>query len=386
MRQDDNQPLRVLLWCWGRRGGGPHYTLQVARALGRIPILDVHLSISRQSELLEATRGLGLPTLEVDTFSGIISAFWRTLTIARVARRFNGYLDTQRIDLVLCTMCHPWSGWIAPRIRSPQRAYIVTVHDAKPHPGDALSGWKWLLRANLRCADGTLLLSEHVREQLLEHFHYPPERTWVIPHGPISFRSDQDRDQAPKRVRSLLFFGRILPYKGLTLLLDAFLRIADRYDLHLLVAGHGKLDTDSIRKVTHPRISVDNRWIPENELAAIFDATDLVVIPYFEASQSGVVAAAYGMGLPVVVTPVGGLREQVKSGETGLIAADTTSQALADAIETLCKDSKLFAQCCEGARRAGHIEEAWDDIALRMADLFRQISSESKQISAVHRQ
>ena len=365
--------MRVLLWCWGRRGGGPRYTLQVARALKRFPSLDLYLSLSRQSELLTETRALGLPGFEVDTYQGLMSAIWRTLGVPQLARRFAAYLDAQRIDLVLCTMAHPWSGWVAPHIHSPGRSYVLTVHDAVPHPGDGFIGWERLMRANLRCADGILLLSEHVRDQLIARYRYPMQRTWIVPHGPLAFPGQGPRNDRPARVQRLLFFGRILPYKGLSLLLEAFIRIADRHDLYLTVVGSGNPDSRAARLAAHPRVRLDNRWIPESEIAAIFASADLVVVPYVEASQSGVVATAYGMGIPVVVTPVGGLREQVTGGETGLVAADTTSGALADAILTLCTDTALYNRCREGAWRVGQIDDTWNDIAERMVRLFQQV-------------
>lgn len=366
--------LCVLLWCWGRRGGGPRYTLHVAQALSRIPTLDLHLSLSRQSELLTETKALNLPIFAVDTYEGVLSAAWRTLVLPQLVRRFLAYLESQQIDLVVNTMIHPWSGWVAPRLRSTKRAYVFTLHDATPHPGDRFIGWEAITRANLKCADGVLVLSDHVRNRLLSHYHYPPERICIVPHGPLAFPRPEATSPRPERARRLLFFGRIRAYKGLSLLLEAFRQIAEHHDdLSLAVVGSGELDARAARLATHPRIHLDNRWIPEHEVAAIFEAADLVVVPCVEASQSGVVEAAYGMGVPVVVTPVGGLCEQVVDGETGLIATAATSEALAEAIITLCTDNTLYSRCREGAQRAGRIEETWDGIAQRLAAFFQQV-------------
>lgn len=375
MKPERPEPLRVLLWCWGRRGGGPLYHQQLAQALARRSDLAVFLSLSRQSESFEATRALGLPAFEVDTYAGVVDALWQTLWWPRRARQFRDFLEASRIEVVLCTMCHPWSGWMAPRLRAPGRAYVITVHDATAHPGDLLSGWQWLLRANLRAADGVLCLSEHVRAQFLARFDYPAERTWVAPHGPLAFPSGPDRQASAGRLRRLLFFGRILPYKGLEVLIEAFEDLAERQDLFLHIAGKGSLEPSLARRIAaHPRIRLDNRWIPEQEAGALFEAADLVVVPYLEASQSGVVAAAYGMGRPVVVTPVGGLIEQVESGRTGLIAAETTPRALAAVIASLCEDESLLARCREGARQAGGLEPAWDEIARTLSARLWQIA------------
>lgn len=365
--------MRVLLWYWGRRGGGSRYTLQVAQALGRLPSLDLSLSLSRQSELLTETKALGLPVFEVDTYQGLRSAAWRTLTIPQLARQFAACLNAWHIDLVLSTMIHPWSGWMAPRVRSPKRTYVFTAHDAAPHPGDRFIGWDWINRANLRCADGVLALSEHVRQQVAARYRYPLDRIRVVRHGPFVFPGENHSPNPSVPARRLLFFGRIRPYKGLSLLLEAFRQIADRHDLYLSVVGSGELDAQAARLINHPRIRLDNRWIPENEVAAMFTAADLLVAPCVEASQSGVVEAAYGMGLPVVVTPVGGLQEQVIQNETGLIAAAATPAALAEAILRLCTDNALYQHCREGARRAGRIDENWHEIAEQMAAFFQQL-------------
>lgn len=369
------EPVRILVWCWGRRGGGPRYTLEIARSLARLPCLDVHTSVSRQSELFAETKALGLPGHDVDTYSGVFSAALRTLAIPRITGRFTDYLERQRIDVVLCAMSHPWSGWMARFLRSTKRRYVLTVHDASQHPGDEHFGWEWILRNNLQHADGVLVLSEHVRSQLTKRYPYPESRIRLVPHGPFRFHGKVSRSAAPVRPRRLLFFGRILPYKGLPLLIDAFNSIADRHDLELAVVGRGDLGGNMGRLLSHPRIRLDNRWIPESELANVFAAADVVVVPCIEASQSGVVAAAYGMGLPVVVTPVGGLREQVSAGKTGMIATDISSQALAEAITALCTDSSLYARCCEGAQQAGEMERIWGNAAETIAAHLGKVRS-----------
>lgn len=369
-----HERTRVLLWYWGRRGGGGRHTLELARTLARQPNLTTHLSLSRQSELFQATDALGLPGFPVDTFDDPLSAAWRTLGLMGLARRFQAYLDQQGIQVLLCTMGHVWNPWVARRCREPRRRYLFTLHDAQPHPGDRHPGWDWLLRATLHQADGILALSEHVRDLLIDHHGYPRERTWVIPHGPFVFPGGAtEPDQPSRRPRHLLFFGRILPYKGLSLLLEAFSQIAEEQDLELTVAGRGELDPKARALLNHPRIHWHNRWIPEDEVARFFQAADVVVVPYLEASQSGVVASAHGMGLPVVVTPVGGLREQVRHGVTGLVAADTRPQSLAEAILALCGDPILYARCREGARQAGQMDAAWEAIGARLASLFEEL-------------
>ena len=380
-----NKPVRILVWCWGRRGGGPRYTLEIARALSRIPSLEVHLSLSRQAEIYDETRALNLPGFDVDTFSGLYSGILKTLCFQKTAAaRLIQYLEKEGIDIVLCTMGHVWSGLIAKNIRSNRRRYIYTVHDASPHNGDAHIGWKWILESNLKCADGVLVLSNYVREELIRRYNYPGHRIWVTSHGPLKINR-----HAPCPVplstqpRRLLFFGRILPYKGLSLLIDSFNLIADRHDLQLSVVGGGNPGKEKSRLLAHPRIFFDNRWIPENELASVFNTADIVVLPYLEASQSGVIAIAYGLGLPVIVTPVGGLQEQVINGKSGMIADEITPESFAEALAALCTDTSLYFRCCQGARQLGDHEKEWNQIADTTANIFGDVFSMSAFSGAV---
>lgn len=370
-------PIRVLVWCWGRRGGGPRYTFEIARALAKLSSLDVHTSLSRQSELFAKTKALRLPGLDIDTYSGAFSGMWRTLAVPRIASRFVEYLEKRHIDVVLCTMSHLWNGWMAQFIRSTKRRYVLTVHDATPHPGDEHFGWKWILRSNLQRADAVVVLSEHIRSELTKGYSYLEPRIWVVPHGPFKFCGRAPGPAVRVQPRRLLFFGRILPYKGLPLLIDAFNRITDYHDLELAVVGRGDLEGEMRQLLVHPRIRLDNRWIPESEVASVFEAADIVVVPYIEASQSGVIAAAYGMGLPVIVTPVGGLTEQVVDGKTGVIAAEITPQSFADAMVALCTDSSLYSRCREGAKRLGDNEKVWGQIAKTTATILFEVCSRS---------
>jgi len=80
-------------------------------------------------------------------------------------------------------------------------------------------------------------------------------------------------------------------------------------------------------------MQIINKWLTNSEIENLVNKSNLVVLPYIEASQSGVIAIAHSLSTPVVVTPVGGLVDQVIEGENGLIAADVTPKALAMAID-----------------------------------------------------
>jgi glycosyltransferase involved in cell wall biosynthesis len=353
---------KILIWHWGRRGGGPRYTLELTKALVTQNDFAVHLSLSRQSEILDAFSELHCPSFHIDTYNGLCSAITATVRLPFVRRAFWRYVREQEIDMIVCTMSHLWNVPVL-AMRRDKTPYLFVLHDALPHPGDDAPLRHWLLKREVGYADGVVTLTEHVRRILCDAYHYPRERTWVVPHGVFPYTASIAEKKLSEMVR-LLFFGRILPYKGLDILLDAYAMLrAEGANVTLQVCGSGDLAPYAEKLSALEGITVDCRWITENEIGAIFQQADISVSPYREASQSGVIATAYAAGVPVVVTPVGGLVEQVLHEKTGLIAADVSSRALADALWRMIADVDLRKRCSQGALQEAQDTLSWTAIA-----------------------
>ena len=97
---------------------------------------------------------------------------------------------------------------------------------------------------------------------------------------------------------------------------------------------------------------VINRWLDYAEVSALISQYDCMVLSNIEASQSGVVALAYGLGMPVIATPVGGLSEQIRDGELGLMAQSVSAPAIADAMQLFLQDAQLRARLLKGVAQA----------------------------------
>ena len=150
---------------------------------------------------------------------------------------------------------------------------------------------------------------------------------------------NSDGTGGPLRV---LFFGRILPYKGLSTFVSA-MELLKRAGLPIEIGvfGAGDLGRDRAR-LEQLGAEINNRWLDAAEIAKILGRYDVLVVSHTKASQSGVIAAAHGAGLPVVATPVGGLVEQIIPEVTGLITADTGAEAIAAAVRRLVVNRSLF--------------------------------------------
>ncbi|MFZ1517651.1 MAG: glycosyltransferase [Ignavibacteriaceae bacterium] len=136
----------------------------------------------------------------------------------------------------------------------------------------------------------------------------------------------------------LLFFGYVRKYKGLDLLIDALAELVKRDSTYKLLAAGEFYDdekyyrdkVESLNLVNSVKLL--NEFIPNEEVAKYFQPSDLVVLPYRSATQSGILNLAYGFYKPVLVTNVGGLAEFVDDGKTGYVIKPDSQKDLIDGI------------------------------------------------------
>jgi len=144
---------------------------------------------------------------------------------------------------------------------------------------------------------------------------------------------------------TILFFGFIRPYKGLSYLIEAMPRIIEQVDVRALVIGEfwegEEKYREQIKKLgLEGKIRIFNKYIPNEEVELYFAASDLVVLPYVSATGSGIVQAAFGCNKPVVTTKVGCLPEVIDDGRTGYLVPPRDSRAIADAVVSFYAEEK----------------------------------------------
>lgn len=338
---------RVLFTYWGRRGLS-RFALELAQAAASTPGLAARLSVSRQNESFAAFAALGDAVVPIDTFernSGALLMAWRLPLIRRQLIR---YIGEHRPDAVIELMPHVWSSFLAPAIRGAGVRYVTTVHDARPHPGDHRSlSVDWLLRRSIRQADLVLTLSATVADTIAALGEAPRERISPLFHPDLRFgRTARPAPPRPGEPLRLVFFGRIMPYKGLPLFVDMVTELRRQgLAVEAGVFGEGALG-GSAERLTALGATVINRWLSEAEIADLLPRYHAVVLSHIEASQSGVAAAAAGAGLPVIATPVGGLAEQIGDGTAGVVATAASAPALAEAARRLLLDPDLYRKVC----------------------------------------
>jgi glycosyltransferase involved in cell wall biosynthesis len=366
--------MRLLLWYWGRRGAGGQLTLALAEALSCQPGVTIALAISAQAELRAELEGLGLATEAVPTYRSATGFAAGLLRVPLLARRLRDQAQAFRADAVLSVMTHLWTPLVAPSLRRAGLRYIPFVHDAAPHPGDPGWLWDWRLNAELDAARAAIALSESVAEALrVRRPHLPLLRLPLGAHLPAASLAMAGPSRAPGGAVRFLLFGRLRAYKGLDLLRDAWPLLRAAWPAaELLVVGEGDPEALAPGLGALPGVAVQPRWLAEAEIPGLLAAADAVVLPYHEASQSGVVSLAHALGVPVVVTPVGGLAEQVRHGEDGVVARGKTPVALAEAMAALC-DPTARARLARGAAETGRLLRDWDGMAAALVEALRPV-------------
>ena len=337
----NSERIPLLFLYLGRRGALGRFTLELAQTVERMPDIKATFALSSGNDIVREFVGLRKSVLLLDTFDRAVSvASARNFLKARA--RLLERIAQDRPRAVITLMPHVWTPLLARAIQGSGTKYITIIHDAVGHPGDRTGLLVPWLRSEAYLADLVVTLSRAVADKLVA---MEVSRSKVLPlfHPDLTYGgAPEPRQRAGSTPLRLLFFGRIMKYKGLPLLIDAVEALqAQGVAVRLGVAGSGDLGPERAR-LTRLGAEVINRWLDDHEIGPLLARYDAVALPHIEASQSGVAAAAFGRGLPVVAMPVGGIAEQVIDAETGVLAAEGSASALAAAIRRLAIDTALY--------------------------------------------
>lgn len=214
------------------------------------------------------------------------------------------------------------------------RKIVVNVHDPVPHFGER--DWRYQLAKKCYYAKAAKVLtfSEYSRHLFRQQYGEKP----ACLH--IRLQPYRVYQKEKKERKYLTFIGRLSPYKGIDLFLDAMQMITTKYPRQqFMIAGKPEAGFD-MPLPEYPQLTLHTRHLSTSEMSDIISGSLAVVCPYRDATQSGVIMTAYALGTPVIVTNVGGLPEYVEEGWTGYITK-ANAAALAEAYERFVTDDTL---------------------------------------------
>jgi glycosyltransferase involved in cell wall biosynthesis len=239
----------------------------------------------------------------------------------------------------------PSLGTVAKRM-FPKTKVITILDNVIPHEKRFfdMPFTKYFLKQN----DGFIAMSEAVKNDLLT---LRPNANVLLKNHPLynHFGDKLSKDAAcdllkiDKNKKTILFFGFIRDYKGLDLLIDAFSRLGEGYQLVIAGETYGSFDKylEQINQLPNKdNIFVFNDYISDDRVPAFFSVADVCVLPYKSATQSGITSISYHFDLPLIATNTGGLKETILHNKTGLIIDEISAGAIAKAILDYFENTK----------------------------------------------
>ena len=258
-------------------------------------------------------------------------------------------------------------GLLLPRARP----LVLTAHDILPR--EPRAGQRAAQRRLYERFDAIVVHSEHGAQRLTRELGVDRERVHVIAHGALAHLAGGD---VPARVplqsdrKVVLCFGLMRPYKGIDVLLDAWGEGVEGAELWIV--GMPRMDISGLLARAPSSVRFLARYVDDAELAACFERADLVVLPYREIDQSGVLFTALAFAKPLLLSDVGGFPEIARTGAARTFPAGDAG-ALHGALLELLGDQAARAAMSGRARALAAGECSWDEIGRRTLALYEEL-------------
>ena len=258
---------------------------------------------------------------------------------------------------------------------------VLTLHNTTLLHG-VVSRWRGLgFTTALRQFDAVVVHTEFSKKKILEQGWMKEEKIRVVPHGVLQYYSGIETEHSDAEpTRNLLFFGNLLPYKGVDILLRAFARLSPKsaQNTRLTIAGRPEMNVEPLQRLAR-QLQIDDRvdWISrpirESEVPSLFRSATAVVLPYREIDQSGVLMTAIAFGKPILATRVGGIPETIQDGVHGYLVPPEDPDSLAVAADRLLEDpecrKRMGTAVCD--LRNGRL--SWTSVASRTVSLYHDL-------------
>lgn len=340
----NNKPKKVLIASLTRKGGGfEHYTISILKhfslpyTIYQSKYVNIESKIPHAKTMITYTNKL---TFALNSLFILPLIFIKLCFIAR------------RYDVLYLPHFHFWNLAFILAFRLHNKPVVLTEHDGIVHLGDELPLQQTLINACIKHSTHIIFLTYYVKSlvspKLLQNKHIS-----IIPHGIFAFDGLHTKPKSFTHKPTLLFFGRVSKYKGIELLLQAINTLPEDSFNKLIIAGKSsyQYDTSNLKESIRKKIEIIDAFLSQQEIITLFNQAHILIMPYLEASQSGVAAVGIANAMPTICTDVGGLKEQFilanSNGGGGndklcAIICQPNANDLASCILHLSKDKMLY--------------------------------------------
>lgn len=371
----------ILINYTGRYGGGALDAYEVTKAL-LLYTPNIVAIVSEYAENIEAWRLLPLKKIVViPTYRNNMEFIIDSFTFGyELKDKIRHELSDYEVSWIYCPMVAMWSQKIN-RLFPNAKTYIA-LHDPIPHSKYKMAFFSKFLELfgfgiskEIYMNADSIIVHSRCFVDYVEKKYHKNNSVYYLPLGRHNFYKNiackESIIEYDSNKWNFLFFGTINHYKGIGILLDAFTRIEARYkNVTLTIAGNGNFDEFKEKCNGLGNLTVINRWIRDSEVDSLFSGENIiVVVPYLDATQSGVILVAMDYHVPIIASATGGIVEQIEDGMTGILVEPGNVGALEIAMEKLMNDDNMRKNLEKNMKKS--LEEiSWDKSAQGLLNLM----------------
>lgn len=334
--------MNILLVFWGKTGGIPKFTYEMADGLVRAgynvyAVLSENIYNRNEWDANKEIKDICY--IYTGDSKNFIKASLKMLTSTK--RYIKSYFRGIKFDVSICTMPYPWCKTISSYLRV-KRSYVI-CHDPVAHSG-ANKFLSYLIEKSTKGYDDVIVMTKKFIPIVEQKYKYNINNIHYMRHGKYGYQKANIIKNESDKIR-FLFFGSIHKYKGIGILLQAYKIVCEQtHKVSLTIAGKGDLEPfkDDLNKV---EVEVINRFIADEEIGAIFSVPNtVIVLPYLDATQSGIIPVAMEYEVPIIASDTGGLKEQLFDGKLGVFFKTKDYNDLATKMLYFVNDSNLLKE------------------------------------------
>jgi len=350
--------MKLLIISLQRNGAAPIDALEFSNALCRQKKHHT-IFISTQNELIDFYTDSQYR--KIQTFSTVhaSNSYIRSFFDIKSPLTFCNTLTSLSPDTIFSTHFHPWLFFIWFIRIFKKIKWDYGLHE-NPFTNKERNGgiMRRLEIFFIKNCDRIFCYSTYIKTKLISEL--PNKKIYSLPLGAyesIFFPTNQPT----QKNTSFLFLGRIEPYKGVEVLVDAVEILSKKSsDLLITIAGRGHINAHIKDKIASLPITLKQQWLSTDDINQLLTAHDVIVLPYLKASQSGVISIALATKKPVIVTAVGGLPEQVIDNRTGFIIEPNDPTSLARTMFKFISNKNLSIMMSKDIEDFGKTKLSWD--------------------------
>lgn len=338
---------KILINYTGRTAGGPVYAYEMTKALvnnGAYVCAIISASICNLSDWEK----LPIKLYKIKTYNSKFEFLFNTIKFCLLERRkLKKELFAESFDFIYVPMATYWTGMIN-RI-FPNVPVCYTIHDPVMHSGEGIFNRIAFKQYSydMYKARWLIVLSKRFIIPVSKIYAKEMENILYIPHGAFWEYKKYMVNQKNPIVKydddsvNFLFFGRIEKYKGIDILLQAYKRLEKENICRISLTIAGKGDLSKYRSIIDElnNVNVINRMILDSEISSLYAGNNIItVLPYIDATQSGVIPTAQIFNSLIIASDVGAIAEQLDGGKLGILIPCKSIEALYVAMKNILLD------------------------------------------------